>query len=85
MNEKLTPLKALEELRQHIADNSSLFTDKRLDIIEKSLKALEIIKKLLDLKISEGRKHYFHIRVGSFRAAYSVSKSEWNILKEVLK
>ena len=71
----------LKECYENELKNSAYYNNLAL----KYKKALEIIKKLLDLKISQGRKHYLHISVGSFRVAYDVSKLEWNTLKEVLK
>ena len=56
MNE-YKPLEALEKLRQNIKDNSHLFDDELLDIIEKALKeyaGFQIVFKLSNRK--EGKK-----------------------------
>lgn len=42
--DKITSLEALEELKQRDRDDPRLFFEELLDIIEKDLKALEIIK-----------------------------------------
>ena len=49
MMNKNNPLEALEKLRQNNKDNTHLFDDELLDIIEKPLKALEIIKEKVPL------------------------------------
>lgn len=52
-NKKLTALEALEQLRQNNKDDSHLFDDELLDIIEKQLKALEHINKRLKNELFE--------------------------------
>ena len=88
-------LDALERLRQNNKDNSHLFDDELLDIIEKSLKRLEqleiekqsfdrvIEKKLKALEIIKKccllSKHEL-----AFTNKIEISQEEYDLLKEVL-
>lgn len=47
MNKELTPLEALEKLRQNNVDDSHLFDDELLDIIETALNELKIMKEII--------------------------------------
>ena len=86
MDNELTPLKALEKIRQaeYFVDfelDTTVGKDYKneLDIIEKSLKALEIIEKCCLLGAYPN---------GTYELAFStkidITKEEYDILKEIL-
>lgn len=80
MSKELTPLEALKEIKEkYISDNG---LQRRLTIIEMTLKALEIIKETIPIKeedffYDEETDTYFFI-------GYEVSKNQYDLLKEVL-
>ena len=80
MSTELTPLEALKEIKEkYISDNG---LQRRLTIIEMTLKALEIIKETIPIKeedffYDEETDTYFFI-------GYEVSKNQYDLLKEVL-
>ena len=84
MYKELSPLEALERLRQNWIDDSHLFDDELLDIIEKSLKALEIIKEkepsIMRLRLTESSEHFNKI----ISARKKLTRKEYELLKEVL-
>lgn len=67
-------LEALEELKNDINNRALLFSDEKIIIIEKELKALEIIKDKIDWNMSLN--HFINIGY--------ISLEEYNLLREVL-
>ena len=80
------------KIKCHPNSNPSPLVDNALDIVEKSLKALEIIKgKRIDIEsfytsFIEGDYDYnfYEIRYGTY-GKYELTEEEFNILKEVLE
>lgn len=71
-------LEALELIRYHEQFGCNRWFQEELDIIEKSLKALEIIKNIPD-NYKEGLQYTFqHLLI-----ARKITQEEYNILKEV--
>lgn len=74
-------LKLVEELKQYIYPESKIY--KKLSIIEKELKALEILKeKLIDINWLNGCEE-----LGDYNDLNepTLEQEEYNLLKEVLK
>lgn len=78
MTKELTPLEALEELRHRITNfNGSFHNYKELvGTIETALKALEIIKRYVQLE--DGK-------VYTIGWEWNLTQEEFDLLKEVLK
>ena len=80
------------KIKCHPNSNPSPLVDNALDIVEKSIKALEIIKgKRIDIEsfytsFIEGDYDYnfYEIRYGTY-GKYELTEEEFNILKEVLE
>lgn len=88
----MTPLEALNDLRYTTIDtcvDSRDDYDNNLDIIEKSLKALEILKSKLPFYITEIQGYkYLAIKQGDIRRSdvlITITDEEYEILKELLK
>ena len=83
-------LKALKKLRQNNIDDSHLFDDELLDIIEKTLKAFEIVQETPEfvwyVKIYKDAYEMITDRSG-FRVNESVEElqKKFDLLREVLK
>lgn len=80
MSKELTPLECVEYIRKQAYGN---WLDDELDIIEKSLKALEIIKD----KLYSWSKLYINTdeqRVSNVLTIYDIDNKEKKLLKEVL-
>ena len=78
-NNKLTPLEALDNLRQNYETGAHLFDYKYLDIIETALKVLEIIKDCCI--VAEYPNNTYEL---SFCRKICIEKEEYKLLKEVL-
>lgn len=85
MNKKLTPLEALKELQKRYGSKFSVQDEQRYRIIEKSLKALEIMKEkgvntyilLLSINVED------YNRLINFEWR-KLTQEEYDLLKEVL-
>lgn len=94
MSEKITPIQALENIKERLKQDGiiHLLDMCNLIVVEKSLKALEIIKNHIDLDVairwgteqpmlmlkSKKPHDYLYIEI-------PVSKEEYELLKEILK
>lgn len=78
-------LQALEKLRQNKIDNSHLFDDELLYIIEKALKALEIIKKRCNINFNEEDLRVCFMQSQDIIVITNNDEREYKLLKEVLK
>jgi hypothetical protein len=89
MKEELTPLEALNDLREVKGWNDNEF-NKRLDIIEKSLKVLEIFKdKITDISFKYGgilgNVIFLKIGINTCYLHFDENDKNFDLLKEVLK
>ena len=82
-------IEALKQLRQNNKDDTHLFDDELLDVVEKELKALEIIAKYIKID-EEDEDDFFPYTIKdtqyiSLSSAKVMTKEEYEIIKEVLK
>ena len=75
-------LKELEKLRMDINDDALMFSEEKLDIIEKALKALEIIKSKEILSVFKSITEYYYLLANT--TAIEITEEEYDLLKEVL-
>lgn len=75
------------KIKCHPNSNPSPLVDNALDIVEKSIKALEIIKKNFEFGLFETDKYkvYIYSSDDDYSVVKRISEEEFNILKEVLE
>lgn len=94
MGKKLNPLESLERIKNaptiYVGCGSDIYTRYPFECreIEKSLKALKIIKELLNLKVVEvlpnGSDTRLFVSCGNFKASILIPLAYIDLLKEVL-
>ena len=81
-------IEALNKLKQNNENGTHLFDYELHDVIEKELKALEIIKKYIKVTYQEDELFLYGFedkQYVSLRSSNLMSKEEYELLKEVLK
>lgn len=88
MSKKLTPFEALDQLRQNYKDDSHLFDNDLLDIIEPALKKgeyFEMLSKVYIYFIHDPRRKFTVLELGQIIKALEIIKAtrvDTNIIKE---